>query len=202
MRVRVVVFTSLLVAWLASVTVMVAQTPGRGAAAAQGRGAAPARARGGATASGPRVSGNLLQVMRGILFPSSNVIFAAQGTDPATVKQASDAALATDPLASVYGGWQAVENAGIALSEAANLLTLPGRVCSNGRPVPVQNADWGTFVEELRAAGLAAYKAAQSKNQDAILEVSDTVVTACSDCHDVYREKTDAQGGLKARCTK
>lgn len=200
MRLRGVVFTSLLVVWLASVAAIVAQTPGRGAAPASGGASAPAPARGGAQ---PRkVSGNLLQVMRGILFPSSNVIFAAQSTDPATVKAAGDPALATDPLTSVYGGWQAVENAGLALSEAANLLTLPGRVCSNGRPVPLQNADWGKFVEELRAAGLAAYKAAQSKNQDAILDVSDKVVTACSDCHDVYREKTEAQGGLKARCTK
>lgn len=148
------------------------------------------------------VHGNLLQVMRGILFPNSNVIFAAQSEDPAAVKPDAEPTMATNPLASTYGGWQAVENSGIALAEAANLLTIPGRLCSNGRPVPVQNADWAKFVQGLRDAGMAAYKAAQSKNQDAIVDVSDQVTTACANCHNVYREKTDAQGGMAARCTK
>lgn len=148
------------------------------------------------------VHGNLLQVMRGILFPNSNVIFAAQSEDPATVKPDAEPTAATNPLASTYGGWQAVENSSIALAEAANLLTIPGRLCSNGRPVPVQNADWAKFVQGLRDAGMAAYKAAQSKNQDAIVDVSDQVTTACANCHNVYREKTDAQGGMAARCAK
>jgi hypothetical protein len=148
------------------------------------------------------VHGNLLQVMRGILFPNSNVIFAAQSEDPAAVKPDAEPTMATNPLASTYGGWQAVENSSIALAEAANLLTIPGRLCSNGRPVPVQNADWAKFVQGLRDAGMAAYKAAQSKNQDAIVDVSDQVTTACANCHNVYREKTDAQGGMAARCTK
>jgi len=127
--------------------------------------------------------------MEGILFPSSNVIFAAQGADPSQVKAADDPSTATDPLASSYGGWQAVENAGLALTEAANLLTVPGRRCSNGRLAPVQNADWIRFVQGLRAAGVTAYSAAQSKNQDRILEAADAVTTACSNCHDKYREK-------------
>lgn len=148
------------------------------------------------------VHGNLLQVMRGILFPNSNVIFAAQSQDPATVKPDAEPTMATNPLASTYGGWQAVENSSIALAEAANVLTIPGRLCSNGRPVPVQNADWAKFVQGLRDAGMAAYKAAQSKNQDAIVDVSDQVTTACANCHNVYREKTDAQGGMAARCAK
>jgi cytochrome c556 len=49
---------------------------------------------------------------------------------------------------------------------------------------------------------MAAAKAAQSKNQDAIVDVSDKMTTACSNCHDVYREKTEKQGGTAARCTK
>src|SRR5262245_47138965 len=79
-----------------------------------------------------QVHGTLDQVMKGILFPSSNVIFAAQSDNPADVKPAADPALATNPLASSYGGWQAVENSSLAIAEAANLLTIPGRKCSNG----------------------------------------------------------------------
>ncbi len=148
-----------------------------------------------------QVEGNLRQVMRGILFPNSNVVFFAQGTDPATVPQDTDPTASVNPLAGVYGGWEAIENSGIAIAEAANLLTLPGRTCANGKPVPVQNADWRRFVQGLRDAGMAAFKAGQSKDMDKVLDASDTLTTACSDCHDVYREKTPEHGGEDARCT-
>jgi hypothetical protein len=154
------------------------------------------------TAPAGQVQANLAQLMRGILLPVSNVIFFAQGNNPADVKPAADPSSATDPLASTYGGWTAVENSSLALSEAARLLTVPGRVCSNGRPVPVTNADWVKFVQGLRAAGTEAYKAAQTKNEDKMLDAAGTVSTACQNCHDVYREKTEAQGGLASRCTK
>jgi hypothetical protein len=167
---------------------------------AQARGA-----RAGGAAAAPRaqqVHGNLLQVMRGILFPNSNVVFSAQTVDPASVKKDADPTSSVNPLAGAYGGWEAIENSGLAMAEAANLLTLPGRVCGNGKPVPVQNADWQRFVQGLRDAGMATYKAGQSKNMDMVVEAADTVTTACMNCHEVYREKTPAQGGMNARCTK
>ena len=166
------------------------------APAARGRGAAAPAAR------PQQVHGNLLQVMRAILFPNSNVIFSAQTQDPASVKKDADGTSSVNPLAGMYGGWQAIENSGLAVAESANLLTIPGRVCSNGKPAPVQNADWQQFVRGLRDAGIAAYKAGQSKNMDMVVEAADTMTTACMNCHDVYREKTPAQGGLAARCTK
>jgi hypothetical protein len=169
------------------------------AVAAQARGRA---AGGGTAAAGRQLHGNLAEVMQAILFPQSNVVFAVQSADPAAIKPAADPATATDPLESAYGGWQAVANSGIALAESANLLTIPGRVCSNGRPAPVQNADWIKFVGELREAGMFTYKVGLAKNTDGILDAADKVSTACSNCHDVYREKTPEQGGLKARCTK
>jgi len=130
------------------------------------------------------------------------VVFAAQSEDFAKITQDKDPSTATDPLKGVYNSWTAVEDSGYALAEAANLLMIPGRVCSNGKPAPVANADWAKFVAGLRAAGMEAVKAAKAKNQDAMLDVSDKMTTACAACHDVYREKTDAQGGVGARCTK
>src|SRR5207249_11768910 len=100
-----------------------AQTPQRGAAPARGGSATPAR--GGAAGSSGGVYANLGQLMKGILYPNSNVIFAAQTQNPAQVKPASDPATATDPLASTYGKWEAVENSALALSEAAGLLMVP-----------------------------------------------------------------------------
>ena len=149
-----------------------------------------------------RASGNLNQVMRGILFPNSNVVFAAQNEDFAKMPQDKDPSLSTDPLKGVYNSWTAVEDSGYALAEAANLLMIPGRVCSNGKLAPVANADWAKFVAGLRDAGMEAVKAAKAKNQDAIVDVADKMTSACAACHDVYREKTDKQGGLAARCTK
>jgi len=149
-----------------------------------------------------QVHGDLRQVMRGILFPNSNVVFFAQGNDPAAVPKDADGTTSVNPLAGVYGGWEAIENSSIALAEAANLLTIPGRMCANGKPVPVQSADWQRFVQGLRDAGMASYKAAQSKDMDKMLDAADTLTNACSECHDVYREKSEQRGGDAARCTK
>jgi hypothetical protein len=161
----------------------------RAAAPAQGRGAAGAAGRGAAGAQ-MRTDVDLLHVMRGILFPSSNVVFAAQ-EDLSIWKPAADPATSPNPLTSTYGGWAAVENASLALVESANLLLIPGRLCSSGKPAPIQRADWIKFVQGLRDAGTAAYKAAQSKSQDAIVEATGNLADACSACHEVYREKPD-----------
>jgi hypothetical protein len=159
--------------------------------------AAPARTTARAAGSATLVQANLAQLMRGILFPNSNVIFFAQSNDPAAVKPAEDPSMSTDPLTNSYGGWLAVENSALALSEAARLLTIPGRLCSNGRAVPLKNPDWAKFAQQLRDAGMTAYKAAQSKNQDKMLDAADVVATACANCHDRYREKP---GGVPDRC--
>ena len=80
-----------------------------------------------------------------------------------------------------------MENSAIALAESASLLSIPGRKCSNGVDVPLNNPDWSKFVAELRDAGLVAYKAAQSRNQEAVLSAADTLTAACSGCHAKYR---------------
>ena len=178
-----------------------AQTPAKpaaaaakpAAAAAQAKPAAPAPAKPAAGAPvrvTAKVQGNLAQVMRGILFPNSNIIFDAQNNDP--TKKKPDAAFGNP-----YGGWQEVENAAIALAEASNLLIIPGRVCSNGKPAPNAQPDWPKLVQGLRDASMESYKAAQSKNMDKIVDAAGTLTEACSNCHDKYREKPN----LSLRCT-
>src|SRR5947209_8261934 len=83
------------------------------------RDTSPAPAGSAASAPAPRSHGKLAQVMRGILFPNSNVIFYVQDKDPTKVKPAADPALSTDPLAGAYAGWTAVENSALALAESA-----------------------------------------------------------------------------------
>lgn len=139
---------------------------------------------------------DLRQLMIGSLFSASNVVFAAQD-DLSTLKSAEDAAVSPNPLTSIYGGWQAVEDAALELSEASNLLLLPGRVCSNGQPVPLQRPDWANYVQILRDAAAASYRAAQSRSQDAMLQVSDTLTRACDACHAAYRDKYKTAGSAK-----
>ena len=137
----------------------------------------------------------LAQMMRGIPFPASNIIFDTQSEDPgkAQVKAPGDPQPkgATASFSSVYGGWQAVENNALALAETANLLLVPGRMCENGKPAPVDAEDFRKYAAGLADAGKAAYKAAQSKNLDAMVDVSGTVADACAACHEVYRDKDD-----------
>jgi hypothetical protein len=135
------------------------------------------------------VPANLNQLMRGAFYPAANVVFAAQDQNPADIPRAKDPNMATDPLTSVFGKWEAVENGALTIVESANLLTLPGRKCSNGVDVPVNNPDWAKFIQQLRDAGMMAYKAAQAKDQDKMIEVADVMSKACANCHGKYREK-------------
>ena len=137
----------------------------------------------------PRVPANLAQLMKGTLYPASNVMFWAQDENPADVPRAKDPNMATDPLMSSYGRWEAVENSALAIAEVADLLSVPGRKCANGLDVPVKNEDWAKFVQELREAGMTAYAAAQSKNQDRMIEAAEVMTKACANCHRKYREK-------------
>jgi len=135
----------------------------------------------------PAPAANLNQLMRALFFPNSNVVFFPQRYDPATVKPATEPSGSTDPLTGVFGGWGAVENAALTLADSADLLMTPGRKCSNGKDVPIANADWAQMVQGLRDASMFAYKAALTKDRDKMLQASDVLATSCSNCHNKYR---------------
>lgn len=186
---------SIILVFLSAVAVGAAQTPKPAAPAKP----APAAAKPAAARGSSKVTGDLAQLMRGILFPNSNIIFDAQSADPGAPKKQEGGTGATATFANVYTGWQVVENAAIALAEAPDLIMKPGRVCSNGKAVPIGRADFAKYAEGLRAAGRAALEAAKTKNQDKVIEVTDQVAEACANCHEVYRDKGPA--GSPARCS-
>src|SRR5215471_7743063 len=152
-----------------------------------------------ATTATQEVHANLNQLMRGVLYPAANVVFFPQFEDPGKVQPipGRDASMATDPLRSSFGGWQAIENGALALAESANLLLVPGRVCSNGTPVPLTDPAWTTFVQEVRDAGMKAYTAAQAKDQDKLINLSETVSNACAHCHRKWRDRKTAANRCK-----
>ena len=137
------------------------------------------------------VHANVNQLMRGVLYPAANVVFFPQFESPDAVKPVpgQDPSMATDPLTSTFGGWQAVENAALALTESANLLLIPGRVCSNGVPAPITDPAWATFAQEVRDAGMKAYALALAKDRDKLVEFSETVSAACAHCHRKWRDR-------------
>ena len=154
-------------------------------------------------AAAPQVTASLNQVMRGILFPNSNIIFDTQDKDPGAPP---DPAAGASPYAGTYGGWEAVENASMALAEAANLITLPGRVCQNNKPVPLDDPVFQKGVQALRDVAKLTYDTAKAKkyDADAMLNVADKVTQACATCHDVFRDRVvDGKPiGMEDRCTK
>ena len=137
------------------------------------------------------VHADLNQLMRGVLYPAANVVFSAQADNPGDAKPVpgQDPSMATDPLTSTFGGWTAIENASLALAESANLLLIPGRTCANGTPVPIKDPAWATFVQQVRDAGMQAYKAAQAKDQDKMIAVSEPLSNSCAGCHRKWRDR-------------
>jgi len=143
-------------------------------------------------------TGDLGQVMQGIIFPNSNLIFDAQSTDPGAPPAENAGSGASSTYGGMYSGWQGVQNAAIALAESADLILKPGRVCSNGTAVPVESEAWIMFAEVLREAGRATLVAAQAEDQDQVIEVTGQLAEACALCHEVYRDAGPA--GSPERC--
>lgn len=144
-------------------------------------------------------AGTLNQVMRGVLFPSSNVLFDVQTQDPGARKAGTraEAGTTTARYGDVYEPWQVVDAAAIAIAESGPMLMTPGRRCENGRPVPVDRVDWQKYVQGMVAVGRAAYKASQSRNVELVADVTNQISDACADCHRVYRDVANAA----MRCT-
>lgn len=139
-----------------------------------------------------RHTASLAQVMRGITFPNANILFNTQNHNPAElfVKKEPTPAATQDFLEwgyGVYPGWQAVDQAALALIDSSSLFLVPGRRCENGRPVPVDRPDFRKFTEELIGVGDELYRASQTRNQETISDATDKLQLACQNCHRVYR---------------
>lgn len=144
---------------------------------------------GAAVSSSFVATGNLAQLMRGVTFPNANILFNVQVKDPGKEKPAMP--MPFDYVAwggTVYYGWQAVDQAALALVETAPLFLVPGRRCENGKPVPVDRADWKQYTAALMDVGRAAYRASQTRNPDAVIKIAEQLNESCANCHKVYRD--------------
>jgi mono/diheme cytochrome c family protein len=151
----------------------------------------------------PPPEGNLAELMRAIAFPNSNILFNVQIKDPGAQpkKQAITSQFDYSEWGSgVYGGWLAVDQAAVAIAETAPLLLTPGRRCQNGKPVPVDAADWKQYVAALSDVGKLAYQASKARNFEAFTDITEKLNDACANCHKVYRDKGGTEGSGGTRC--
>ncbi len=155
---------------------------------------APAAATGGGASF--TATANLAQFMRGVTLPNANIIFNVQVKDPGGPKPPTPV-----PFDYVlwgmtqYAGWQAVEQAALILQETTPLFLLPGRRCENGRPVPINNADFKQTTQALIDLAKEFYRVSQTRNADALAGMADKLNDACANCHKAYRDVGTAEGG-------
>jgi mono/diheme cytochrome c family protein len=166
------------------------------------RSAAPAAVASRVGTSLPPPQGNLAELMRAIAFPNSNILFNLQVKDPGTQpkKQPGNTLDYVDWGSTVYQGWLAVDQAALAITETAPLFLTPGRRCQNGKPVPVDRADWKQYVAALEDVGARAYRESKARNYPAFVEIAEKLNDACANCHKVYRDKGGAEGSGGTRC--
>ncbi len=166
-------------------------------AVTHGQGAKPAQAD--AKPEGPRwaLTGNMQQLMRGIFFPNANMVFNVQTHDPADKKPLPPGAAGSATTnfdwnlwgASLYSGWEDVDYAAITLAEVTPLLLTPGRTCANGKPVPVERADWIKYTTDMLEAARKSYEASKTRNMEMVADSTNDLNDACQACHRVYRDR-------------
>jgi S-disulfanyl-L-cysteine oxidoreductase SoxD len=138
--------------------------------------------------------GNMAQLMRGIFFTNSNLVFTVQTRDPAAPAPppSADSQAAgfsfVDWGMGIYKGWELIDNAALALADASPLMLAPGIRCENGRAAPVTDADWIRLTEEMIAVARRTYKVVQTRNQEAVAEATGDLSDACANCHRAYRD--------------
>ena len=98
----------------------------------------------------------------------------------------------------IYGGWQLVDNAAVALADASPLMLTPGIRCENGRPAPVADTQWVKYTEEMIAVARQLYKLSQTRNQQAVADATGDLADACANCHRAYRDVGGGRGRGRA----
>jgi S-disulfanyl-L-cysteine oxidoreductase SoxD len=151
-------------------------------------------------------TGNLAQLMRGMFFQNSNLIFSIQEAEakdlPPQPPTRPGGATQFDWGLQVYTGWPTLENAATALADASALLMLPGLRCENGRAAPITEPDWIKFTDEMISVARRSYRLAQTKNKEALSEFTLDLTNACNACHRVYRDVggRGGAGNTSGRC--
>jgi hypothetical protein len=136
------------------------------------------------------------EIMLSIVDPSADVVWLA-----VTTVQSSAGTVDTTPKNDEE--WQKVRQGAVALTEAANLLMMPGRhVAHPGEksetpgvelePFEMEElinkdpAAWQMHARNLHDAGVAVLQAIDSKDSQKVFEIGEQIEVACESCHRQY----------------
>lgn len=136
------------------------------------------------------------EIMLSIVDPSADVVWLS-----VTTVQSSAGTLDTAPKNDEE--WQKVRQGAVALTEAANLLMMPGRhVAHPGEksetpgvelePSEMEElinkdlAAWQMHARNLHDAGVAVLQAIDSKDSQKVFEIGEQIEVACESCHRQY----------------
>ncbi len=114
---------------------------------------------------------NMHQTMEWILEPAVDVLWDSAGF-------IIDAEGETDLAPTNDAEWNRVMAAAVTLTEAANLLMLPGRAAPE--------YDWIEYSRGLVDAGKLAIAAAEAQDADALFDAGGRIYQVCRACHNQY----------------
>jgi len=109
-----------------------------------------------------RIVGSMSELMVRMIYPTSDAVFYIETRTPKTDEE-----------------WAELQAKTLTLSEAANLLMMPGRARDQER--------WIADAKLMLDAGEKAYKAAKAKDVAALVAVNDDLYQSCVVCHQHYR---------------
>lgn len=114
---------------------------------------------------------SIKQLMEATIVPSSEVLFDAVGTIVS-----SDGVEEIAPKSDEE--WATVRHNALTLAESGNLLMIGDRARDKG--------EWIRMSRALVDVGMAALKAAEAKNPEALFEAGGQVYEVCQQCHNRY----------------
>jgi hypothetical protein len=110
-------------------------------------------------------------LMQAVLDPSADEIWDSAG-EVLTADGVEDLTPKTE------AEWTAVRNHAVTLTEAGNLLMMAPRAADGGQ--------WMTLARALVDAGEQAWRAADAKDAERLLNAGDALYSTCVNCHEKY----------------
>jgi len=145
-----------------------------------------------------QLTATVQDLMEGLIDPSADALWDS-------VAYIASASGVEDRQPRTAEEWQAVRTSAVNLIEAANLLSMPGRVVANDPPdkpprpgpgelshaeiqqrIEATHEGFVQFARGLQAAGLQALKAIDAKNAQDLMDSGTTIDNACEACHVTY----------------
>jgi len=128
-------------------------------------------------------------IMNSLVVPSSTAVFGSVAT-------VTDATGVHEYKPQTDDEWNAVYANAVMLTEAANLLLLPGRERCLGGRIPVQyQKEFSELVREMVEAGNVAMVAARKHDVDGMSNAGERIDVACDECHEKYQLVEDDPEG-------